>query len=148
MGLFKNVDLRAHADAATFVKNEVVEVTFAVEVGALQSREGLNGYAAGDALVKGSTGDHWSVTRRRFDVKYSPVAPTRAGANGRYSSIPLPVLAVRISEDFAVERSAGGDLIHGQAGDWLMQYAPGDHGIVAAAKFAMVYREVKSSSAG
>jgi hypothetical protein len=28
----------------------------------------------------------------------------------------------------------------GAAGDWLMQYAPGDFGIVAGARFSSVYR--------
>jgi hypothetical protein len=40
---------------------------------------------------------------------------------------------------FTVERSAGGDLLRGDAGDWLVQYAPGDQGIVAAARFDSVY---------
>ena len=29
----------------------------------------------------------------------------------------------------------------GAAGDWVMQYAPGDFGVVKAARFAKVYRE-------
>jgi hypothetical protein len=41
---------------------------------------------------------------------------------------------------FSVERSAGGDRLLGNAGDWLVQYAPGDHGVVARARFASVYR--------
>jgi hypothetical protein len=39
-----------------------------------------------------------------------------------------------------VARTAGGDLLSGAAGDWLMQYAPGDFGIVAGARFSSVYR--------
>jgi hypothetical protein len=39
-----------------------------------------------------------------------------------------------------LNRSVGGDLLRGNAGDWLVQYAPGDHGIVAAARFDRVYR--------
>jgi hypothetical protein len=50
------------------------------------------------------------------------------------------VLAKRMNVAFTVERSAGGDLLQGKAGDWLVQYAPGDHGIVAAARFDRVYR--------
>jgi hypothetical protein len=117
-------------------------VVFAAQGGSLQSREGLNRYAPGDALIIGSTGDRWSVTRERFLAKYSPVAPTIAGENGRYTNKPLPVLAVRISQDFSIERAPGGDVIQGKAGDWLLQYAPGDHGIVEAAKFAKVYRRI------
>jgi hypothetical protein len=35
---------------------------------------------------------------------------------------------------------AGGDWLQGQAGDWLLQYAPGDHGVAAKSRFARVYR--------
>jgi hypothetical protein len=43
---------------------------------------------------------------------------------------------------FSVARSAGGDLLHGAAGDWLVQYAPGDYGVIARARFELVYRLV------
>ena len=36
--------------------------------------------------------------------------------------------------------ASGGDVLHGAAGDWIMQYAPGDYGVVQAARFAKVYR--------
>jgi hypothetical protein len=136
-------DLRSSEAAKRYEKHETVEVEFALTAGQLQSREGKNSYAAGDALIIGSTGDRWSVTRDRFDVKYSPLAPTRAGQNGRYKNIPAPVLAQMMSEDFSIERQSGGDVIHGKAGDWLLQYAPGDHGIVQAAKFSKVYRPIE-----
>ena len=42
--------------------------------------------------------------------------------------------------EFIVARSSGGDLLRGSAGDWLVQYAPADHGVVAAKRFASVYR--------
>jgi hypothetical protein len=136
-------DLRNSDAAELYEKHETVEVEFALTNGQLQSREGKNSYSAGDALITGSTGDRWSVTRDRFDVKYLPLAPTRAGENGRYANIPAPVLAQKMSQDFTIERQSGGDLIHGKAGDWLLQYAPGDHGIVQATKFSKVYRPVE-----
>jgi hypothetical protein len=126
-----------------YIKHEVVDVRFAETVGAIQSREGLNSYQIGDALITGSTGDHWSVSRDRFDTKYLPVAGIlhghAHGTNGQYQNKPSPVLAIQQTQAFAVEREAGGDVIQGQAGDWLMQYAPGDHGIVENAKFQKVY---------
>jgi len=91
-------------------------------------------------LITGSTGDQWSVTRDRFDAKYTPVAPLHHGQDGTYRNVPVPVLAKQINEDFSVERTAGGDIIYGKAGDWLMQYAPGDYGIVQNAKFQKVYQ--------
>ncbi len=135
-----NLDLRDDPNTHTYLKQEVVSVSFARSAGAIQSREGLNHYAIGDALITGSTGDQWSVSRDRFDAKYWPVAGVQAGQDGQYQNRPTPVLAVQQPQNFSVERTAGGDVIHGQAGDWLMQYAPGDHGIVAAAKFQTVYR--------
>jgi hypothetical protein len=138
-----HTDLRTHANAHAYVKEEVVQVRFAKQAGAVQSREGLNHYAIGDALITGSTGDHWSVSRARFDAKYESLPGIAHGADGAYTNKPVPILAVQQTGDFTVEREAGGDIIHGKAGDWLMQYAPGDHGIVENAKFQKVYRSTR-----
>jgi uncharacterized protein (DUF2237 family) len=136
----ENPDLTVDGAACWVVKDEVVSVEFAVAAGSLESAVGLNRYAAGDALVTGSTGDRWCVSRDRFDAKYQHEAPTVGGQDGPYRNRPLPVLAKRMTVAFTVERSAGGDLLRGNAGDWLVQYAPGDHGVVAAARFDSVYR--------
>jgi uncharacterized protein (DUF2237 family) len=133
-------NLAADCAACWVVKDEVVSVEFAAAAGMIESAVGLNRYAAGDALLTGSTGDRWCVSRDRFDAKYLPEAPTSPGEPGRYRNRPIPVLAKRMTAAFTVERSAGGDLLRGDAGDWLVQYAPGDHGIVAAARFGSVYR--------
>jgi uncharacterized protein (DUF2237 family) len=136
----ENPDLSADEAACSAVKDEVVSVEFAAAPGALESAVGPNRYGVGDALLTGSTGDRWCVSRDRFDAKYTPEAPTLRGEAGRYRNRPVPVLAKRMSAEFCVARSAGGDLLRGHAGDWLVQYAPGDHGIVAAARFDRVYR--------
>ena len=49
-----------------------------------------------------------------------------------------------MSRAFALERSAGGDVLHGKPCDWLMQYAHGDHGITERARFLAVYRPAPS----
>ena len=150
----ENPDLAADAGARWVVKDEVVSVEFAETAGTLESAVGLNRYCAGDALLTGSTGDRWCVSRDRFDAKYYPDAPATPGAAGatpgavgalpgqagRYRNRPVALLAKRMTLAFTVERSAGGDVLQGEAGDWLVQYAPGDHGIVAAARFDRVYR--------
>lgn len=137
---FENFDLRQDAAAAAFVKQETVTVVFAAAVGELQSREGPNRYERGDALVTGSNGDVWSVTRVRFDARYELISsdPTPSGAS--YRNKPLPVLARQIAEVFTMRRRAGGDMLHGKNGDWLIQYAPGDYGIVDQQKFERLYR--------
>ncbi|MCM2289436.1 MAG: PGDYG domain-containing protein [Sulfuritalea sp.] len=136
----KSLDLTGDDSATLFVKDEVVEVAFAVSDGELTSREGPNRYQAGDALITGSTGDRWSVSRARFEARYTPVAPLQAGRNGRYRANPVPVLARQMPEAFTLERSAGGDVLHGLAHDWLLQYAPGDFGVIENRRFQRVYR--------
>lgn len=138
----KNVDLSCDAAAALYVKDEIVAVVFAATAGELASREGPNRYSAGDALITGSTGDRWSVSRLRFEAKYQSVAPLPAGADGPYRARPVPVCARQMTQAFSVARCAGGDLLQGAAQDWLLQYAPGDFGIVQDARFRQVYRRL------
>jgi hypothetical protein len=135
-----DLDLRADPRAALYVKDETVQVAFAAAPGELLSREGPNRYAAGDALITSAAGERWSVSRGRFEAKYEPVAPTAAGGNGAYRARPVPVLARQIDEAFTLARSAGGDLLTGGAGDWVLQYAPGDYGVIVRDRFARVYR--------
>jgi PGDYG protein len=145
----KNLDLRIDAAAQRVVKDETVNVEFAAGDGELMSLEGPNRYTRGDALITGSTGERWVVSRERFDPKYLPVDPALThGAPGAYRNRPAVVLARRMDQPFSLARSAsGGDILRGVAGDWVMQYAPGDYGVVQAARFAKVYRTVDTSSA-
>ncbi|RFU45310.1 PGDYG domain-containing protein [Paraburkholderia sp. DHOC27] len=138
----KNLDLRTDAAAQRVVKDETVRVEFAVADGELMSLEGPNRFVRGDALITGSTGDRWVVSRDRFDAKYVPAdTALMHGEPGGYRNRPAVVLARRMDEPFTLTRSAaGGDVLRGSAGDWVMQYAPGDYGVVQAARFAKVYR--------
>jgi hypothetical protein len=143
---FTDVDLRQHPAARSYVKQETVTVAFAAADGTLESRVGPNHYRAGDALVIGADGDTWCVARDRFDAKYEPFPPLHRGQSGSYRNIPQPVLACQVEQAFAVRRAVSGDWLQGAAGDWLLQYGPGDHGIASAARFALVYRLSASRS--
>jgi hypothetical protein len=142
MNDLKNLNLRDDAAARRVVKDETVNVEFAATQGELMSLEGPNRYLPGDALITGSTGDRWVVSRERFDAKYVPADAARMhGEAGAYRNRPAVVLAKQMNEAFSLARSAsGGDVLRGAAGDWIMQYAPGDYGVVQAARFAKVYR--------
>ncbi|CAJ0775169.1 PGDYG domain-containing protein [Ralstonia holmesii] len=143
MPTLQHVDLRTDPAARPFVKDETVHVDFATEAGELMSLEGPNRYAPDDALITGSTGDRWVVSRERFDAKYVPADASLAhGQAGAYRNRPSVVLARQMSEAFSMARSEAGDVLHGQAGDWVLQYAPGDYGVVQAQRFAKVYRPV------
>ena len=141
MPTLQHVDLRTDPAARPFVKDETVHVDFATQAGELMSLEGPNRYAPGDALITRSTGDRWVVSRERFDAKYVPADASLAqGQAGAYRNRPSVVLAKQMREAFSMARSEAGDVLHGQAGDWVLQYAPGDYGVVQARRFAKVYR--------
>ena len=139
-------DLATDPLARRFVKEETVDVTFAPADGELVSLEGPNRYEAGDAIVTGETGTRWSVSRDRFDARYDAVPPAVPGEDGRYRARPLPVLARQIDQAFRARRRAGGDWLQGAAGDWLLQYGPGDFGVAAQKRFRRIYRPVTDES--
>ena len=138
--MLTDIDLTQDAAAGAFVKDEIVEVVFATDAGVCISREGPNHFAPGDALITAANGDKWSVARDRFDHKYAPIAPCGAGSNGTDQARHIAVLAKPMPMPFSIARRAAGDVLHGQAGDWLLQYAPGDFGVAENARFVRVYR--------
>jgi hypothetical protein len=78
-------------------------------------------------------------------MRWSRVPPAIAGAYRVAASMPSTCrshLFVTATTDAIrrLERSAGGDVLRGAAQDWLLQYAPGDYGIVEKARFEAVYR--------
>jgi hypothetical protein len=127
--------------AARRARKRPVEVTvqFAASPGVLSTREGDVRYAVGDALLTGAAGERWPVPRAHFDAAYEPVAPTRGGCDGTYRKRPALVLAKRMSETFAVDLSDARGTLRGGAGDWIVQYAPGDWAVVAGPIFAATY---------
>jgi hypothetical protein len=136
-----DLDLASDPQAAPYVKDEAVQVRFATAPGMLISGEGPNHYVAGDALITSPVGERWSVTFERFEAKYEAVPPTLPHTNGVYRARRVPVLAKQINEPFTLARRAGGDLLSGNAGDWVLQYGPGDYGVIVAERFARVYRK-------
>jgi PGDYG protein len=116
-----------------------VTVEFAKDDGTLPTIEGPVAFRRGDALLTGAHGDRWPVSRERFDATYEPQSPLRSGKAGRYVKRPLLVWAKQLYEPLDVPLDAGRGTLHGEPGDWMVQYAPGDHGVVAAAIFAESY---------
>lgn len=149
MDELKHPDLRLDPAAAPYVKDETVTVEFARGAGELASLEGPNRYTSGDALVTGTGGARWVVERVRFDAKYVTAMPGLVhGENGSYRNRPVVVLAKRMNAAFCIARTEGGDVLRGDSGDWLMQYAPGDYGVVKAQRFATVYRPAAGTASG
>jgi hypothetical protein len=106
----------------------------------VQTREGKVHAHAGDAILTGSKGERWRVSRAKFTDKYQPVAPTRAGQDGRYAALPIQVAAVRMAEPFEVILADAVSVLTGNPGDWLVDYGDGSLGVIAAEIFTATYR--------
>ena len=134
------IDLRSDSAARRARKRPIaLRVEFAASAGTLLTREGTVAYAPGDALLSGTEGERWPVPRRRFDETYEPVAPLRPGKPGMYCKRPQVVWAKAMRTPFTAELDAGRGTLRGAAGDWLVQYAPGDFSVVGASVFAKTY---------
>jgi hypothetical protein len=97
----------------------------------------------GDAIITGTAGEHWRVSRARFGDKYRAVPPTVAGQAGRYVSLPNRILAVPMTGEFEVLLVDGISRLHGRAGEWLVDYGDGSLGIVSEAIFATTYEIIE-----
>lgn len=116
-----------------------VQVEFAPTACTIQTPEGSVHARPGDAIVTGTAGERWRVSRAHFGQKYRAVPPTRDGEAGRYVSLPNPIQAVPMSQAFEVVLADGVSRLRGQPGDWLVDYGDGSLGIVAKAIFANTY---------
>ena len=124
---------------AAHKRRQRYKVRFATQAGSVPTLEGPVPIAAGDALITGLAGEQWPVARAAFDAKYQPVPPLPSGQDGQYESLPLPVLVLQPGEPFEAVLADGRSRLHGQAGDWLVDYGDGTLGVVAAAVFNAMY---------
>jgi hypothetical protein len=120
-----------------------IDVRFTPVECTVETPEGVVHARPGDAIVTGTAGEHWRVSRARFADKYRPVPPTVAGEAGRYVSLPNRILAVPMSESFEVLLADGVSRLHGRPGEWLVDYGDGSLGIVSEDIFASTYSIVE-----
>lgn len=116
-----------------------IDVRFTTVECTIQTPEGVVHARPGDAIITGTAGEHWRVSRARFADKYRPVPPTVAGEAGRYVSLPNRILAVPMSESFEVLLADGVSRLDGRPGEWLVDYGDGSLGIVSEAIFSSTY---------
>jgi len=116
-----------------------VDVRFTPVECTVKTNEGVVQARPGDAILTGTAGEHWRVSRSHFAGKYRPVPPTPAGADGRYECLPIRIKGVPMSEGFEVLLADGVSRLTGRAGDWLVDYGDGSLGIVSPAIFATTY---------
>ena len=119
-----------------------IDVRFTPVECTVQTSEGVVHAAPGDAIITGTAGEHWRVSRAHFADKYRPVPPTVAGEAGRYASLPNRIMAVPMTEAFEVLLADGVSRLTGLPGEWLVDYGDGSLGIVSQDIFATTYEVV------
>lgn len=135
--LSKETDISTWPNALQVCKLPLpVQARFAAVAGICGTLEGPVAYAAGDAILTGVQGEHWTMTRAKFDHAYVPLA----GVAGQYLKRPLNVWAAPLDSAIDVPLGDRRGTLHGVAGDWLLQYGPGDFGVVASDIFDKTYR--------
>jgi len=117
-----------------------IEVRFTPIACTVETPEGVVHARPGDAIITGTAGEHWRVSRARFPDKYRPVPPTVAGEAGRYVSLPNRIMAVPMTDAFEVLLADGVSRLTGHAGEWLVDYGDGSLGIVSEAIFDSTYK--------
>lgn len=132
--------------APDFVEVEKLPIPVLVEFApndiAIQTLEGSVQCKQGDAILTGVNGERWPVPGLRFLASYVSIPPTQQGLNGTYLKRPARIWAKKMDQSFMVKVGFAKDLIKGLAGDWLLQYADGSEGVVAAEIFEKTYRVI------
>ena len=123
-----------------------IDVIFADGPCVVRTNEGTVHVRAGDAIITGIAGEHWRVSRSHFAGRYQPVAPTKLGQPGRYTSRPKRILAIPMSSAFEVLLADGVSRLSGCPGDWLVDYGDGSLGVISPSIFATTYEIVGRSS--
>jgi hypothetical protein len=97
-------------------------------------------FAPGDAIVTGTRGEQWPIQRDKFEATYAPSEGGAFGTDGLFHKVGGPVPVRRMDEPFTVTASWGE--LTGDPGDYLVQYGPGDFGIVSTDSFGDTYEMV------
>lgn len=134
-------DLSKHPRAVRVMKLPIpLRVCFASSAGTLQTLEGPVSYQPGDAILTGNEGESWPMHHSEFNETYEPLGETTFGSDGLYVKKPIEVCAVQLDhpEDILIEEGRG--QLHGEQGDWLVEYSSGKYGIVSGNIFEKTYR--------
>ena len=133
------LNLLNNPNAKLAIKREIsVDVRFAKDSGILQTLEGPVPYSKDDAIVTGSAGESWPINRENFIENYIPLNVHIFGENGRYIKKLIKVHVLQIDKVVKVNTKEGG-ILNGMPGDWLIQYAENEYGIVRDDIFRATY---------
>ena len=134
-GVDDNPDLSQDPDGFETAKLPIpLEFRYAEADETIETKEGSVGANAGDAIMTGTEGEQWPIPAESFAKTYDDLG------DGTAAKKNIPVFAKEMPEPFKVKVSWSDDLLRGEAGDFLVQYGPGDYGVVGREIFGKTYK--------
>jgi len=134
VGLDENPDMSEDPDAFKTAKKPIpLNFRFAEEEETIETKEGPVVAPPGAAIMTGTEGEQWPIPIESFEQTYDVLEGVAAKKD-------IPVFAKEMIEPFQVKVSWSDDLLQGEAGDYLVQYGPGDYGVVGRKIFGDTYK--------
>mgnify|MGYP002621756461 FL=1 len=132
IGLDNNPDL-SQSGFQTAKKPIPLQFRYAETDETIETKEEPVGAKAGDAIMTGTEGEQWPIPAEKFKQTYDDLG------DGTAAKKNIPVYAVEMNKPFQVKVSWSNDLLKGDPGDYLVQYGPGDYGVVGREIFGKTY---------
>tara|TARA_R100000008_G_C3583321_1_gene170212 strand:- start:582 stop:1040 length:459 start_codon:yes stop_codon:yes gene_type:complete len=135
IGADDNPDLSQDPEAFQTAKKPIpLQFRYASGAETIETKEGPVNANPGDAIMTGTKGEQWPIPAESFSQTYDIIMP------GLASKKDIPVFAKEMQQPFQVKVSWSPDLLQGEVGDFLVQYGPGDYGVVGAEIFRETYK--------
>ena len=135
IGLDDNPDLSQDLDGFETAKKPIpLQFRYADDEETIQTKEGPVSAKKGDAIMTGTEREHWPIPAEKFEQTYDVLVP------GLAAKKDIPVFAKEMLGSFQVKVSWSDDLLQGEGGDYLVQYGPGDYGVVGKEIFGKTYK--------
>lgn len=116
-----------------YKKPIVLSFKYAMEDQVIETKEGIVHCKCGDAILTGTERERWPLPLQRFEKTYDIIG------DGQCAKKKIEVLARQMEEPFTVNVSWSKDALTGKKDDWLVQYGPGDLGVVSQQIFKDTY---------
>ena len=100
----------------------------------IQTKEGPVTARKGDYIMTGTKGENWPIPKEKFQATYDIQPGGNTAAKKK-----ITVYAVEMRKPFEVKVSWSPDTLKGKPGDFLVQYGPGDYGVVDKDIFRETY---------
>jgi len=128
------IDLTIDPGAQQVQKKDIpLQFRVAEQPETIETLEGPQPAAVGAYIMTGTKGENWPIPKDEFEKNYNIIGDNTAAKK------PLPIPGKQMQEDFFVTPTWSPNKLHGKPGDWLVQYEPGNYGVVEASIFDETY---------